>query len=96
MHEYFGTPDRKESQEESQYETNLLAFEKTLLPDTILPDNLSAEDQREACRALKGSMLRQETYADDGSDKANIPYTVTEQNFTIKCLQHKGANKHAV
>ena len=36
------------------------------LDDTTLPDELSVEEGREACRALKGEMLRQEVYALDG------------------------------
>ncbi len=71
-------------------------FEQSLLPDTILPSNLTAEEVREACRSLKGAMLRQEVYAQDGSDKAQRPYTVTEQNFTIKPLQMRFNNRHAV
>jgi RHS repeat-associated protein len=67
-----------------------------LLPDTVLPAGLTAEEEREACRALKGSMLRQEIYALDDTDKAKHPYTVTEQNFTIEKLQSKGDNRHAV
>ncbi|MGC1376961.1 MAG: toxin TcdB middle/C-terminal domain-containing protein, partial [Anaerolineales bacterium] len=66
-----------------------------LLADTVLPDGLSAEEAREACRALKGAMLRQEVYAEDNSDKAQAPYTVTEQNFTIQCLQPQAGNRHA-
>ena len=58
-----------------------------LLDDTVLPDGLTAEEEREACRALKGSMLRQEVYALDGTDKEKHPYTVTEQNFTIRRVQ---------
>jgi len=58
-----------------------------LLDDTLLPDGLSVEDEREACRALKGSMLRQEVYALDGGAKEPHPYTVVEQNFTIVRLQ---------
>ncbi|MBI4519150.1 MAG: VCBS repeat-containing protein [Deltaproteobacteria bacterium] len=75
-----------------------------LLPDTILPGGLSIEEEREACRALKGSMLRQEVYADDAGpnataeqiERARTPYTVTEQNFTIRTVQPRGANRHAV
>ena len=71
--------------------------QKLLLPDTVLPaDNLTAEEIREACRALKGAVLRQEIYACDDSEAANRPYSVTEQNYTIKLLQARGANKHAV
>lgn len=73
-----------------------------LLPDTVLPDGLTLEEEREACRALKGSMLRQEVYADDASaapaqiQRARTPYTVTEQNFTLRRLQPRGANRHTV
>src|SRR5437667_5011957 len=41
-------------------------------------------------------MLRQEIYALDGTDKAELPYTVTEQNFTIALLQPRNGNRHAV
>jgi len=76
-----------------------------LLDDTIVPPGLSLEEEREACRALKGSMLHQEVYADDADRPdatpeqiqcALTPYTVTEQNFTIRSLQPRGDNRHAV
>jgi RHS repeat-associated protein len=72
------------------------AFQAQLLPDTVLPPGLSAQGEREAGRALKGSMLRQEVYALDGTDRQEHPYTVTEQNFTIEPLQPHGPNRHAV
>ncbi len=67
-----------------------------LLDDTALPTGLTIEEEREACRALKGSMLRQEVYALDGTDEEQHPYTVTEQNFTIRRLQPRAGNRHAV
>jgi RHS repeat-associated protein len=75
-----------------------------LLPDTILPAGLTPDEECEACRALKGSMLRQEVYADDAGPDADadrirrsrVPYTVTEQNFTVHTMQARGANRHAV
>ena len=67
-----------------------------LLDDTVLPDDLTLDEEREACRALKGSMLRREVYALDGTAKAEIPYTVAEQNFTIRCLQPREGGRHAV
>ena len=74
-----------------------LYYAKTLLlEDTVLPPGLTADEEREACRALKGSMLRQETYGLDGTEKAQHPYTVTEQNFTIEHLQPRGPNQHGV
>ena len=41
--------------------------QKLLLDDTVLPAGLTLEEEREACRALKGAMLRQEVYALDGT-----------------------------
>jgi RHS repeat-associated protein len=67
-----------------------------LLDDTILPDALTVEEEREACRALKGSMLRQEIYALDGSAQQAHPYVVTEQNFTVEVVQPQAENEHAV
>jgi len=67
-----------------------------LLPDTVLPSGLTLEEEREACRALKGSMLRQEVYALDGTLKEEHPYTVAEQNFGIRLEQPRGGNRHAV
>ncbi|MEG4274721.1 MULTISPECIES: SpvB/TcaC N-terminal domain-containing protein [unclassified Microcoleus] len=67
-----------------------------LLPDTVLADGLTLEEQREACRSLKGSILRQEIYADDGTDKSQHPYSVSEQNYTIELVQPKNTNPHAV
>jgi Salmonella virulence plasmid 65kDa B protein/Insecticide toxin TcdB middle/C-terminal region/Insecticide toxin TcdB middle/N-terminal region len=65
-------------------------------PDTVIPDGLNPFEIQEAYRALKGHALRTETYAEDGSPAAANPYTVTEQNFTVTCLQHIGENLHAV
>ncbi|MCG7893952.1 MAG: FG-GAP-like repeat-containing protein [Candidatus Thiodiazotropha taylori] len=69
---------------------------RLLLPDTVLPDGLTTKEAREACRALKGMMLRQEVYAQDGTDKEKIPYTLTEQNSSIRVVQRLGKNRHAV
>jgi hypothetical protein len=69
---------------------------RLLLDDTVLPDGLTAEEEREACRALKGSMLRQEVYALDGTEEEQHPYTVAEQNFTIRNVQPRAGNRHAV
>jgi RHS repeat-associated protein len=67
-----------------------------LLDDTVLPDGLGAEETREACRALKGAVLRQEVYALDGTEAADRPYAVSERNYTIRRLQPLGPNQHAV
>jgi RHS repeat-associated protein len=98
--EYYGAPTKSDP----NYDATFGAFYRTLLPDTVIPSGLSLEEEREGCRALKGSMLRQEVYAEDaGPDsppdqmaRARRPYTVTEQNFTIRALQPRGANRHGV
>lgn len=81
------------------------ARKQLLLEDTILPPGLSLDEEREACRALKGSMLRQEVCAEDDDhegatpeqiERAGRPYTVAEQNFSIRRAQPRGANRHAV
>jgi DNA-binding transcriptional ArsR family regulator len=67
-----------------------------LLDDTILPERLTPEEAREACRSLKGSMLRQEVYGLDETEAVQRPYWVTEANFSIRSLQRRGPNRHAV
>jgi RHS repeat-associated protein len=73
---------------------------RLLLDDTTLPPGLSIDEEREACRALRGSMLRQEVYAIDGTGTEEYPfghpYVVTEQNFTIALVQPTGNNPYAV
>ncbi|MCX4672356.1 sugar-binding protein [Streptomyces sp. NBC_01381] len=67
-----------------------------LLPDTVLPASVrGTADEREACRALKGSILRQEVYGLDATP--DVPYTVSERNYTIEPLQPRTAGyRHAV
>jgi RHS repeat-associated protein len=66
------------------------------LDDTVLPYGLTPEEAREACRALKGSMLRQEVYALDESEESARPYTVSENNATVRMLQPRARNRHGV
>ena len=84
-HEYYREPGLDEEQ-----------LEAMLFPDTILPADLTAEEAREACRSLKGSTLRQEIYALDQKEESSRPYAVSESNFTIRLLQPRGRNRHAV
>jgi RHS repeat-associated protein len=66
-----------------------------LLVDTLLPPGLTPFEAREACRALKGSMLRREIYARDGAAVEGTPYLVEEHNFTIVTVQPIGRNRYA-
>lgn len=86
---------------EAQLATMLL--DDTVLPTTIrladgtrLPYSLSAAEGLEASRALKGTMLRQELYAVDGTAAAARPYSVSERNSTVELIQGRGPNRHAV
>ena len=102
--DYFGAP----SETDSQFEQKWSAFLASLLPDCVLPTDifqttgarvsytLSAGEQREALRALKGSVLRQEIYSNDGSAKAAIPYSISARNYTLECLQPRAANPYGV
>lgn len=71
-------------------------FSAQLLPDTVLPVGLTALETREAYRSLKGSLLRKEIFASDGSAKSAYPYLVEEQNYTMKLLHPIENKKHAV
>ncbi len=65
------------------------------LGDSVLPDDLPAGEDREAYLALKGQVLRTEVYADDASALVGNPYSVTERNYQVTLLQHRGPNRHA-
>jgi RHS repeat-associated protein len=95
--EYYREPSlRVIGPDDPQQDFKERAFATQLLPDTVLLHDLTVEEEREAYRALKGSMLRQEVYAPDGTDKQPHPYTVTEQNFTVRVLQRRGDNHRGV
>ena len=67
------------------------------LPDgTAVPWTLSPDEEREACRSLKGATLRQEIYAQDETARERHPYSVSERSFTIQLLQPVSLNRHAV
>lgn len=63
---------------------------------TRVPYKLTSEEISDACRSLKGSILRQEVYAFDGTDESDRPYITSERNYTIEIVQPGGANKAAI
>jgi RHS repeat-associated protein len=83
-------------------------FAAMQLPDTVLPTSIlladgtstpytfNPEELREACRSLRGSILRQEIYALDASAASDRPYSVSERNYTIEALQPEGPNQYGV
>lgn len=66
-----------------------------VLPEPDLPADLDADGLRWATRALAGLELRSETYAEDGSELAGIPYLVTERTVELRLLQPGGAEPRA-
>ncbi|TDW96987.1 SpvB/TcaC N-terminal domain-containing protein [Dinghuibacter silviterrae] len=69
------------------------------LPASIMPTGLTADEAREAARACKGMVLRQEVYALDAAVNptlAPIPYSVAEHNNVVSLLQLQGPNPYAV
>ena len=88
--------DRKKISNFFETEYYLGDAEARLLDDTVLPEGLTLQEEREACRALRGQMLRQEVYAQDGTDQAKHPYTVTEANYTIRVVQPMRDERHGV
>lgn len=81
-----------------QYESEYYHGDRStrLLPDTNLPGRLNAQEEREACRALKGRVLRQEVYADDDSSRRANPYSVAEHCYRLRVVQPQQDNRHAV
>ncbi len=86
-HEYFRIPGFTEHQ----------------LPEaTLTPTDPSAEEWREALRACKGMVLRQEVFeldVDALAQEREVPvrlYTTAYHNSTITRVQPQGINRHAV
>ncbi len=67
-----------------------------LLPPTLLPEGLDADEYRECMRALKGAVLRREVYSHDASPEEKLPYQVNENRYELRCLQARLTGKHAV
>ncbi len=66
------------------------------LPKPLLPDGLNPVESREALRACKGMMLRQEIYGLDGNTDQSNPYAVATHNNIIKLLQPKQDDRYTV
>jgi len=67
-----------------------------LLMESAMPQGLDYCMTRESYRALKGSPIRSELYAEDSTDKAHIPYTISESNYTVRMLQPQDSHAHSV
>jgi RHS repeat-associated protein len=68
-----------------------------LLADAFIdPLPSTPEEMRQAARACKGMLLRQEVYADDGSADAGNPYSTTTRNCAVRMLQPAFGDRYAV
>ncbi|WP_369230800.1 SpvB/TcaC N-terminal domain-containing protein [Streptomyces sp. R21] len=67
-----------------------------LLPDTVLPGGLSVEEEREAVRALRGRVLREEVYAEGADGELGVPYAVAETNHRVRVVQPRGTAEYCV
>ncbi|NEO34975.1 MAG: sugar-binding protein [Moorea sp. SIOASIH] len=103
---WFGpTPSpSQEGKEESlskQYEPEYFQGDPAAhqFPDSVFDANGQEPDSetwREAHRALKGMVLREELYGNDDSDQQANPYSVTQSNYRVKLIQPKGENKYGI
>ena len=82
-------------------EAQALFLPDTVLPVTILqadgsriPYDLTGEEMREACRALRGSRPRQEVYGFDDTAAQDRPYSTNECCYGIEMLQPQGPNPY--
>ncbi len=74
---------------------NNTEFDEYDLPEAIIEANLSIQELKEAYRACKGTPLRTETYAEDDTEKSNIPYSASQTSIEIRKVQPQERNKHA-
>jgi RHS repeat-associated protein len=103
-HEYYQEGDASDAIAPlSEAQRAAMLLDDTLLPaDVLLASgarlayDFSGEERREACRALRGSLLRQEVYALDETDAADRPYSVSERSYAVEALQPQGSNPFAV
>jgi len=96
FHTGFYDPEGRISRqyEEEYYQGDPEAW---LLPDTDMPADVPAEEEREAVRALRGRPLRQEVYAIEQYETKNAhPYIVSENKYFIRREQGRGTNPYAV
>jgi RHS repeat-associated protein len=64
------------------------------LAPTVLPEGADPEDLREAARALRGRVLREEVYALDGTGAEADPYVAREHRYQVKQLQPASAGEY--
>jgi RHS repeat-associated protein len=69
--------------------------EAPLLGQILFVGEATPEEMREACRALRGKVLRTETFARDGTGSAADPYRVVEHRYQVSLLQPPSGPSYA-
>jgi RHS repeat-associated protein len=70
---------------------------RTRLADSVLPADVLPADQRDACRALKGMLLREEVADDPGDSSIEpIPYSITVHGYDALVRQPGGGGRPAI
>ncbi|MBC7894548.1 MAG: hypothetical protein H7066_03990 [Cytophagaceae bacterium] len=87
--EFFGAPPPDD-------DTATQAFVQSLLAPVDFPVTWTADEVRQAHRASRGVMLRQEVFAIDGSEREAMPYRVTSQSAVVTLVQPAAQHRHAV
>lgn len=87
----------------AQYEDEYFSPRSDKFTEAALPEpDLTTEEWREALRACKGMLLRQEVYELDvdslknGEERRVKLFSTAFQNYHIQCLQRREENRHAV
>jgi RHS repeat-associated protein len=65
------------------------------MPDSVLSAEIDRFDEytiEHAYQALNGKLVHEEVYGLD--EKKDIPYTVTESNYTVRQVQPRGGNRY--
>ena len=85
---------------EEYWQGDRLSFD---LPESVLPPGLIVDEEREACRAMRGRELRREVFSldavsGDSDDYARslLPYEVFESNYSVRTIQRRDGRRHAV
>ncbi len=79
-----------------EYFQNTL-FAEHALPAPQAPPSLNAIERREAARACKGTMIRQEVYGEDGLvGVSDIPFSAADYSCLMQLTQPRSNNRYAV
>ncbi|HEX6839866.1 MAG TPA: toxin TcdB middle/N-terminal domain-containing protein [Polyangia bacterium] len=79
----------------TQYRREYSSDFPQLVPDSTGPAGITPDEAREAARARRGRIVRQELFGLDGSALEPHPYIVTESNCEVRRIQPRDGNRYA-